>query len=261
MLRTRARFVHLVVMLVAGFLTAGLAVEPTAAQSGEVRAVMRIESGGQPAMEMEYYLGDGRMRMDLPQGMSTVWVSGDSPTMLMIQHPQQQYMEWGPDQLKMMQQMMQRMPGGGGNDQDSDFDPTRIRFRETGRREQIGEWNAFEVEVTGLDDQEGAFWMTTDVDVGLFEISTRVADAASMLSMPMAGGPGGGSQALARYQALASAQGLPEGRVVRMNFEAEDQPTTMTLVSIEPGPLPAGAFDPPTGYERMQMPSIPGLPD
>ena len=46
-----------------------------------------------------------------------------------------------------------------------------------------------------------------------------------------------------------------------MNIKADGQPTTITM-NLEPGALPADAFNPPADYERMQMPSIQGgLPE
>lgn len=115
---------------------------------------------------MEHFLGRDRMRMDLDQGMSVVWFSGDSPRMLMVQHAERRYIEWGAEQLKTMQQVLQRMPTAGA----------------------------------------GAT----------------------------------GAQQFLRYQGLARAQGLPNGRVVRMNIDADGQPTTITLLSMEPGALAAG---------------------
>ena len=242
-------------LIAAVFLTSPAMAGQAAAQSdGDFKAVMRVETAGQPAMEMNYSLGDGKMRMDLDQGMSIIWTRGDAPSMLMVQHEQQRYIEWGPDQLKMMQQILQRMPGA---DADADFDPSQIRFDETGQTEQINGWDAFEVRVTGLPDQNGVFWMTRDIDTGLFEISSQVAEAAEVLRMPMAGG-GAGAQALLRYRSLIAAAGMPDGRIVRMNFETDDGTTSITLMSMEPGPLPADTFAPPADYEQMQMPLIPG---
>ena len=223
----------------------------------EFKAVMQIETADQPTMQMEYYLGPQRMRMDLAQGMSVIWFSGDAPRMLMVQHAEQRYIRWGPEQLKMMQRMLQRMQTQGANGS-AEVDVSRLSFEETGRREQIGEWDAFEVRVTGMDDEAAAFWMTTDIDLGLFEVSQHVAEAADALRMPMAGGAAAGSQQLLQYQSFLDAQGLPDARVVRMNIDAEGQPTTIALLSMDPGPLPPDTFDPPAGYEQMQMPSIPG---
>ena len=241
------------------FFVAGLAGHTAAQSTGEFKALMRIETGGQPPLDMEYYVGDEQVRIDMPQGMSMISTSGDNPSMLMVQHPQKRYIEWGPDQLQMMQQMLQQMPGAADSAQGGDVEMT---FEVTGLQEQIGDWDAFEVRfeasMDGVDDQEGSLWLTTDADIGLLELSVRVATAASALQMPMAGGSAPGANQLSQYQAMAAAEGLPEGRVVRIDSQQDDQTATVTLMSVEPGSLPGGTFDAPAGYERMQMPSIPG---
>ena len=168
--------------------------QPVFGQSSEdVRAVMRVETAGQPAMDMEYSLGQEQMRLDMPPDVSVVSTTGDNPSMLMIQHPEQRYIEWGPQQLEMMQQMLQGMSGGSGNAGDL-FDPATLQFEETGQTGQVGPWDAFEVVMQGPDGQEGALWLTTDAEIGLFELSMRAAEAASMLQNPMTGGGGGSSQ-------------------------------------------------------------------
>ena len=254
-LRRSLKGFGLLVVLVA----AGLAVQTTAQSAGEFKALMRIKTGGQPPLDMEHYVGGERVRIDMPQGMSMISTSGDNPSMLMVQHAQKRYIEWGPDQLRMMQQMLQQMPGAPNSPQGSDVEMT---FEETGLHEQIGDWDAFEVRfeasMDGADDQAGSLWLTTDADIGLFELGARVATAASALQMPMAGGGAPGANQLSQYQAMAAAEGLPEGRVVRIDSQQDDQTATVTLISFEPGPLPGGTFDAPAGYERMQMPSIPG---
>ena len=232
-------------------------VQPTAAQSDELKAVMRIEAAGQPAMDMEYYLGDDRMRLDVPQGMSVISTSGANPRVLMVQHQERRYIEWGADQLRMMQQMLQRIPGRSG-DQSDEFDPGSLNFERTGATGPVGPWNAFEVRMTNADGEEGALWITTDADIGLFEVSLRLAESASALQMPMAGSAGAAEEFL-RYRSVAESQGLPDGKVVRIVSGEDDEAVTITLMSVELGTLPSDTFEPPAGYERMQMPSIPGL--
>lgn len=236
--------------------TAGPGVIGTSAQSGDIKAVMRVESAGQPAMEMDYYLGENRMRMDMSEEVSLISISGDSPSMYMVQHPEQRYIEWGAQQLQMMQQMMQQMPGI--TDQANDmFDTAQVEFQQTGATEQIGPWSAFEVEMTDPNGERGSLWLTTDTDTGLFEVMLRVADAASIMSSPMGGGM---SLEFLQFQSVAQAQGLPAGRVVRIVSDDTNGATTITLTTVEPGPLPSGTFEPPAGYTQMEMPSIPGFP-
>ncbi len=146
-------------------------------------------------------------------------------------------------------------------DDQPDLDISALRFEETGQTGTGSDWDAFEVRMTDMGDQTTTFWMTTDIDVGLFEISQRVAEASDALRIPTAGGAAAGAQQFLRYQGLARARALPNGRVVRMNIKADGQPTTITM-NLEPGALPADAFNPPADYERMQMPSIQGgLPE
>lgn len=224
----------------------------TSAQSGDVMAVMRVESAGQPPMDMDYYLGENRMRMDMSEEMSLISISGAEPRMLMVQHQEQRYIEWGPQQLQMMQQMP-----GVADQVNNAFDPEQLEFQQTGATDQIGPWSAFEVEMTDANGEVGSLWLTTDGDVGLFEVMLRVADAASIMSSPMGGGM---SMNFLQFQTVAQAQGLPAGRVVRIVSDDDNGTTTITLTDVQPGPLPSGTFDPPAGYSQMQMPSIPGFP-
>ena len=133
-----------------------------------------------------------------------------------------------------------------------------MEFQETGATDQIASWNAFEVEMTDADGNVGFLWLTNEIEIGLFEVMLRVADAASVMSSPMAGG--GMSLNFLQFQTVAQAQGLPEGRVVRIVSDDGDGTTTITLADVQPGPLPGSTFEPPTGYTQMQMPSIPGFP-
>ena len=141
---------------------------------------------------------------------------------------------------------------------DAAFDPEELQFQETGATDQIGSWSAFEVEMTDSDGNVGSLWLTTDSDIGLFEVMLRVADAASVMSSPMGGV--GMSMSFLQFQTVAQAQGLPEGQVVRIVSDDGDGTTTITLADVQSGPLPGGTFEPPDGYTQMQMPSIPGFP-
>ena len=234
-------------------LTVGPGVTWTSAQSGDVKAVMQVESAGEPARDMGVYLGEDRMRMDMSEEMSLISVSGASPSMYMVQHPEQRYIEWGPQQLQMMQQVPDI-----ADQANSAFDPEQLQFQETGATGQIGPWNAFEVEMTDSNGEVAVLWLTTDSEIGLFEVMLRVADSASIMSSPMGGG--GVSLNFLQFQTVAQAQGLPVGRVVRIVSDDGDGTTTITLTDVQPGPLPGSTFEPPAGYTQMQMPSIPGFP-
>ncbi len=239
----------------------GLSPQPVFVQSADdIKAVMRVETDGQPPLDMNFSFGHEKMRLDMSQNMSIVSTAGDTPSTLMIQHDEERYIEWGPQQLEMMQRMLQRAQDGAGGQEAATFDPATLQFEQTGLTQQIGSWNAFEVLMRGSDGQEGALWLTTDAEIGLFEISHRAAEAASILQNPMAGG-GGGPQQFLQLRSLAEAQGLPDGRVVRIVSQDDNRGAIITLLDVETGPLPGDTFEPPAGYEKTQVPVIPGIRD
>ena len=246
------------------FLTFGLAVlftaESTLEQSADdLTLVLQIEATGQPAIEMAFFVDPGRIRLDASDDVSVIWERGASPRMVLLQHPQQQYMELGGQQLQMMLQMMQQMqnqnPGAGT--EPNPLDLAQLTFETTTNTEQIATWNAVEVLMTSPNGQQGSLWYSTDAETGLFELMVRVGEATGALQMPMAGGGIGAAQQFLQYQAIAQSQGLPDGRVVRIVSQGSN-PATMTLASIELAPLPAGTFDAPEGYQQMQLPIVPG---
>ena len=248
-----------VALVVFGVFGVGLwPIETIAQTNDDITAVMQIESAGQPAMEMEFFLAQNRMRMDVSAEMSVISVSGDNPSMIMVQHPDQRYVEWGAQQLQMMQQMMQQIPNAGGGQGGIDYDPSQMQFSQTGETAQVGPWSAFEVEMTDSTGNRGALWLTTDTNVGLLEVMSRVASAASMLSSPMVGG-GGMSMQFLQFEAFAQAQGLPNGRVVRIVSDDDNASTIITLTEVAPGPISDDVLQPPVNYTPMQMPSFPGL--
>ena len=223
----------------------------------DVKATVQIETAGQSAMTMDYWTGDNSIRIDMaqPQEMSIIWNSGDAPGLLMIQHGDRRYMEFGDAQFQMMRQMMQRVGGAGnGGSDSSSVDLASLRFEPTGQTETIGQWSATGVRVTGLGQgQDGVIWVAPDLDSGLFELFARMGDALQAIQMPMLGGGANGpQQQLMRYRQMKDASGLPDGGVVRLNADV-----TITLLSLEQGPFAGDPFAPPTGYEKMQMPNIP----
>jgi hypothetical protein len=231
----------------------------TTAWAQDIKATVEIEPAGQASMSMDYWMSDDAVRIDMAQGqeMSIIWKSGDTPGMLMVQHAERRYIEWGEQQFQMMRQMMQRMAGaggGGGGGDSADPDLDSVRFEPTGETETIGPWTATGVRMTGLEPgQEGTIWVAAELDSGLFELFARMGDALGAMQMPMLGGGASGPQGqLTRYLTMKDAAGLPDGGVVRINADA-----TITLQSLEQGPFAEDPFAPPAGYEKMQMPNIP----
>ena len=227
------------------------------ARAQDVKATVQIDAPGQPAMSMDYWMGEESVRIDIaqPQAISIVWKSGDAPGMLMIQHGDRRYIEWSEQQFQMMRQMMQQLPNAAGSGGDSpSVNLDNVRFEPTGQTETIGPWSATEVRITGMPlDQEGTFWVATELDSGLFELFARMGDAFEAMQMPMLGGGlGGPLQQLMRYREMSNASGLPDGGVVRLNADV-----TITLQSLGDGPFADDPFAAPASYEKMQMPNIP----
>ena len=249
----------LLTLFMLSFVDAVAAPRPVTAQPEEFSAIIRIEQGSNAPMEMTYWIAADQFRMDMPE-MSIIWAGGAQPRMLMIQHAERRYIEWGAQQLNMMQQMMGRMGRGGGPGAGA-ADPVRgnITFEATGNRETIGAWNAFEVQVQNQDGDQGQLWLSEDTEVGLFEIMASVVDMAAAMQMPMGmGGQQRNPQAmLQRYAEIGKAQGMPAGRAVRIVSTGEDQATS-TLIGVQVGSIPADTFTPPADYQAMQMPAIPG---
>ncbi|HJO38787.1 MAG: DUF4412 domain-containing protein [Vicinamibacterales bacterium] len=255
------RVARILISLSAVYLVqAGVFPRHAAGQPEEFSAIVQIEQDSNETMEMTYYVAPGRVRMDLPQA-SMIWTGGDESSMLMVQHSERHYMEWGGEQMKMMQQMMSRM-GRGGADGGAAAAPTEppadLRFETAGNRETIQGWDAFEVFVESSEGED-RFWLTEDTEIGLFEVLSSFADIAGSMQMPM--GMGQAQQEpqamMSRYQQMARAQGLPEGRAVRIVSDAEDA-ANITLVGVQVSTAPDGTFTPPADYEKMEMLAFPG---
>jgi hypothetical protein len=236
---------------------AGLA--GTTASAQDIQATVQIEAAGQPAMTMDYWTSEESVRLDLsqPMAVSIVFTSGDAPGMLMIQHGERRYIEFGAAQLQMMRQLLSGAGGGGESPGAVNLDS--VGFEPTGQTETIGPWTATAVRITGLEPgQESTMWIAPDLASGLFELLASMGDALEAMQMPLLGGGAGGlPQQLTRYQQMSTAAGLPEGGVVRLNASDQNGPTTITLQSLAEGPFAEDPFAPPAGYEKMQMPSLP----
>ena len=253
---TSTRFV-----LMAG-LSCLFALAGTTASAQNIKATVQIEAGDQQAMTMDYWMSDESVRIDIaqPLPLSLVWKSGDAPGLLMIQHGERRYIEWGEQQFQMMRQMMQQIAGpGGGDDDSSSINIDSVSFEPTGQTETIGPWNATGVRMTGLKSgQDATLWVASELDSGLFELFASMGDALEAMQMPMLGGGAGGpQQQVLRYQQMSTAAGLPEGGVVRLDADDPNGATTITLQSLDEGPFADDPFAPPAGYEKMQMPNIP----
>ena len=245
-------------LVLVGALFGVAAAGTNARQADDAKLLLHIEQPGQSALEMAYWLATQRLRMDTAQ-MSLVWIGGQDPRMLMIQHAEKRFMEWTEQQLSAMRQMMRRVPGANQQATPEPPDFSGVSFTVTGERGRIADqWDAIEVRVEGLDaGQEGFLWISEDASTGLLEVFSRVADVMSDMQLPMGMGGNNPQEALLRYSAFARASGLPSGRVVQVVGSQNGPQTTITLVGVQPGPFDGDPFAPPGGYEPMRIPAFP----
>lgn len=236
----------------------------TPSAAADYRFEVTAETRGE-AIDMTYWLGDDAVRFDAGDKVSMIWIGGDDPRMYIVQHDEKRYMVWGKEQFEMIRRMMERMPSGmmPGSDEpdDDDTDIPNLRFIETGNRDQIGDWDAFEVEVQGLrEGKTAAIWLTDDLDVGLMEVFAKTVEFMDSMKLPamMAGQGGGVDNPVQRFRALAQSSGLPDGRAVRVVNTDDGETSVMTLRSIGTGPFSFDPFGAPgDDYEEMRMPMMP----
>ena len=224
------------------------------AQQRQFMGTLRTETVDRPPMEIPFWASAEQLRLDItsPMPMTVVWSFGAEPSMRMMRHDERVYVEWGPRELENARQMVQRANQGTPSE---NADP--LQFEATGADAKVEGWDAFEVSV--LAEEDGSrLWLTNDADYGLVEFFTHYALALhETTQFPMTGtsndplGLSNGASPL--LDQLGSAIGL-EGRVVRIidvgHGREPSKPTTITLLSIEPGPFPEELFTVPDGYVR-----------
>ena len=171
----------------------------------------------------------------------------------MLQHEARMYMEFDKAMLERMRQKMGNMPGAADVESDmEDFDPTSMTFERTGATETIMGHEAFEVAFSNDQGQSGSMWMSEDAEVGLFETMSRMMTHLESLGGPMmGGGDNNPASDFRRYMALARAQGMPEGKVLRMDSL---DGVSMTMTGYESGPFGEDTWTAPAGYSKQAMP-------
>lgn len=243
-MRYRTLSLTLVLTLLAGTLA-------FAAPQDDVGVVFEVQSEGQ-TMEMKVISSALGTRFDMMGSergdASMVW--RQDGIMLMIMHSQQMYMEFTKEMMERMRQMMQQM-GRAPEQPDEEVDVTEYSFEETGNTDTINGMSAFEVKVTGPEGDQAMLWMTEDTEVGLFEAMVRMMEPLQNMAMPGMNNP---MASFNEYQSLARAQGLPDGRVIRV--VDPNSGTQMTLQEVIPGPFDDSMFSAPEGYQKQQMPMM-----
>lgn len=245
----------LAVVGAAAVLAAAVVPAVAAPQEGVAATILMEHGGSGNEMTITAQGENLRMDMDSPRGsMSTIWLPD---RMLMIMHDQKMYMEFDKAMLDRMRSMMRNMPNMPNADTSAP-DPSAYTFERTGNTDTINGMSAFEVAMSGPGVQgESHLWMTEDADVGMFEVFSHMGQAMANMNMPfMNRGGGNPTAALSEYMDMAHAQGLPDGRVIRIVNSKDGDTTTVTLQSVEQGPIDASRFAAPAGYKKQQMPMM-----
>jgi hypothetical protein len=244
-MRNRTLSLSLMLLLLVGSVA-------TAAPQGEMGVVFEILNDGN-TMEMKLMSSDEGTRFDMMGGergdASMVWRNDGG--MLMMMHSQRMYMEFTKEMMERMRQMMQQMGRAPEQPDDEDLDVSEYTFEETGNTDTINGMDAFEVRVSGPDGEQSMLWMTTATDIGLLEAMVEMMKPLREMAMPGMNNP---MERFAEYRALAQAQGLPAGKVIRVIDP--DSGSQITLKETFDGPFEGALFQAPEGYTKQQMPMM-----
>jgi hypothetical protein len=216
---------------------------------------MSGNEGGQVGDVIMTVAGD-KARMEFDQAamiFSADW-------MRMVQKSEQRCIEFDRAMMERMRQMMGNMPGGRdaerAREEAEDFDVSGMTFDRTGNTSTVAGHETFEVAFTDAEGNTGSMWMAADADTGLFEVMSRMLAHLESLAGPMMGGPGGRgpagpAQNFQQYMSLARAQGLPEGRVLKLTTE---DGTRIEVMGWEWGPFGDETWESEYACETMQFP-------
>lgn len=235
---------------------------PAAASSPQTvegtKLQLKLDQAERGVREMGLWISPLRLRMDQPENdMSLIWAGGEGGGMSMVMHAQKMYMGYSIEDLeKMVGQTRARAPEQ--TESPSEMWETPPRFVATGNTKQVGAWNADEYRLEGPEDTPDAvFWFTTETGAELRPVLEQLGGAIDALNTPalqsISGGmPDGG---------LVGAMGerwdemdVPPGFPVEIVTSEGGTTMTITMTSVEQGAFPAADFEPPAGYQKMQIP-------
>lgn len=233
-------------------LLAALAFVPvTALAQDDVSMSFAVQGVGEEMNNMTVTVSGEMARFDMGDQMSMVWSPDWWRT---IMHENRMYMEFDTAMLGRMRQMMGNMPGAPDVQTEiDDFDPTNMTFERTGATDTVMEYEVFEVAFSDEEGQQGSMWMSEKAELGMFEIWSLIMPRLESLAGPMmrGGNPAGNIRG---YMQLARAQGLPNGKVLRMTTEDGQ---SFEVTGWQRGPFAADFWDAPEGYQKQMMPSFP----
>lgn len=192
---------------------------------------------GMPAMTMmqKVWMTKGKMKMDMTGGPMPMKVilRTDLQKTYIINEMQRSYMEMPLGQMAGMAAGMAQQ--------------IQVDVQKTEETKQIGDWNCrkYVITATGPMPMKVTSWVTTDVEV----------DKEMMEEMQKGMGNNPAMKALA--EKTKEIKGFPIEQVIEMNMMGQQMTTKMTVTKIQKGPIPAGTFELPAGYQKMQMPAMP----
>ncbi len=233
-------------------LLAALAFVPvTALAQDDVSMSFAVQGVGEEMNNMTVTVSGEMARFDVGDQVSMVWSPDWWRT---IMHENRMYMEFDKAMLERMRQMMGNIPGAPDVQTEiDDFDATDMTFERTGATDTVMEYQVFEVAFADGEGQQGSMWMSEEAELGMFEIWSLIMPRLESLAGPMmrGGNPAGNIRG---YMQLARAQGLPNGKVLRMTTEDGQ---SFEVTGWQRGPFAADFWDAPDDYQKQTMPSFP----
>ncbi len=238
--------------LLAAALLAAVALAPvTALAQDDVSVSLAAQGAGEAMNNLTVTVSGEMARMDVGEQVSMVW----SPDWWRsIMHENRMYIEFDKAMLEQMRQMMGNMPPPPEVQAQADeFDSANMTFERTGATDTVMEYEVFEVAFSDDEGKKGSMWMSPEAEIGMFEIWSKIMPRLQSLAGPMMGG-NNPSDELQRYIQLARAQGMPDGKVLRMTVEdgASFEVTGWTW-----GPFGDDFWEAPAGYNKQAMPAFP----
>jgi hypothetical protein len=223
----------------------------TALAQDDVSVSLAVQGVGEEVNNMTITVAGEMARFDIGEQTSMVW----SPDWWrMIQHENRMYMEFDKAMLERMRQMMGNMRGIPGIEAETDdFDPANMTFERTGATDTVMEYEVFEVAFSDDEGHQGSMWLSEEAEISMFEIMPKLLDRLGSIAGPMMRGrnPAGNMQ---RYMQYARAQGLPDGKVLRMTTE---DGANFEVTGWVWGPFGADFWEAPDGYQKQTMPAFP----
>lgn len=189
--------------------------------------------------------------------MSLIWIGGEGGSMSMIMHPQKIYMAYSMEDVEKMAGQTRARPPEQAESSPEDWENPPL-FVATGNTKTVGGWSADEYRLEGPEDTPDAiFWFTTDTGADLHPVLEQLVAAIDALNTPalqrISGGiPDGGL--VGAMNERWDEMNVPSGFPVEIITSEGGTTTTITVISVEQGVLDAADFEPPAGYQKMQIP-------